>query len=50
LVVFSLLAACGGRQPTGKLVQQYGGEKTRPDKAAQKSIRLNAAPNHERLT
>lgn len=49
LVVFLFLAACGGAAPTGKLVKQYGGEKTRPDKAAQKSIVLTRHKTNERL-
>ncbi len=38
LIVLLLLAGCGG--PAGKLVKQYGGEKTRPDALPSRSIVL----------
>ncbi len=53
LAVFLLLflAACAGSGAplTGKLVKQYGGEKTRPDKVSQRTIILVRYKTDERL-
>jgi uncharacterized protein YcbK (DUF882 family) len=45
-----LLASCsGGAAPTGKLVRQYGGPKTRPDNASERTIVLANARGGEKL-
>lgn len=54
LLVLFLLAGCGGGGPpqkgyAGKLVKQYGGEKTRPDRMPSKSIVLVHTKSGERL-
>ncbi len=51
LCCFFLLIGCAGEgvRSTGKLVKQYGGEKTRPDKATQKSIVLTRYKTDERV-
>jgi uncharacterized protein YcbK (DUF882 family) len=53
LLLLPLLAACGGPSGanvySGKLVKQYGGEKTRPDPAATRRIVLLYPPTGERL-
>ncbi len=51
VVLLLLLGGCmgGGVSTTGKLVKQYGGEKTRPDKVAMRSIVLVHPHSHERL-
>ena len=48
------LTACAGttsgdRQMAGKLVKQYGGEKTRPDKVSERSVVLLHSKSGERL-
>lgn len=43
------LAACGGTAPTGKLVKQYGGPKTQPDRLATRTIILLHSTTGERL-
>lgn len=49
----ALLSACGGgaggSRYAGKLVKQYGGEKTRPDQVASRSIILTFNKTNERL-
>jgi uncharacterized protein YcbK (DUF882 family) len=52
ILTLFLLAGClggGDARMTGKLVKQYGGEKTRPDKVAQRSIILVHPASKERL-
>lgn len=43
------VAACGGGAPSGKLVRQHGGPKTRPDVAAERLIVLTHPQSGERL-
>ncbi len=51
VALLMLLGGCmgGSGSTTGKLVKQYGGEKTRPDKALTRSIVLVHPHSHERL-
>ena len=50
LLFVLLLSGCGGGAGySGKLVKQYGGEKTRPDRVAQRSIVLVHSQSGERL-
>lgn len=50
LFLVLLLAACGsGAAPSGKLVKQYGGPKTKPDRLATRSIVLSYPKSGERL-
>jgi len=44
-----VLAGCGGGGMAGKLVKQYGGEKTRPDAVAERYITLLHPQSGERL-
>lgn len=44
-----MLSGCGSSAPTGKLVKQYGGEKTRPDKLMTRTIVLVHKEGQERL-
>ncbi len=43
------LAGCGSSGMAGKLVKQYGGEKTRPDDVPERRIVLSHPPSGERL-
>lgn len=50
LFVVLFLAACGGGSvPAGKLVRQYGGPKTRPDKVSERTIILSYPYTNEKL-
>lgn len=49
LALFLLAACAGGGAPAGKLVKQYGGEKTRPDALAVRSIVLYHPDSRERV-
>lgn len=53
LLLLATLAGCAGAgrssNMAGKLVKQYGGEKTRPDKVASRAIILTFAYTKERL-
>jgi len=41
LGLFALAACAGSPHPAGKLVKQYGGQKTRPDKVAERFVVLS---------
>ncbi|MGE4351702.1 MAG: YcbK family protein [Bdellovibrionales bacterium] len=49
LVVALAFGGCGGARMDGRLVKQYGGEKTRPDQVALRSIVLLHPQSGERL-
>ncbi len=49
LLLVTLLVGCGRAGPSGKLVKQYGGIKTRPDAVAERSIVVAHPRSGERL-
>ncbi len=49
ICLFFALAACGVSAPAGKPVKQYGGEKTRPDRAPERYIVLTYPKSGERV-